>query len=159
VFAPHLILFGNKKNGKYEWKKIKECYKIRNIFHDLFKNEMGILANKFTPGGSGSSQGGNTVRRIFKMYRESARITGVNENIILRFYVIMQNISSRFELNTEEFNKYKKKRLNYFLKNTRGFACQSIEPIFFLGPFCLLGNCPRKPRNLETRIASTSEVV
>jgi hypothetical protein len=59
---------------------------------------MGILANKFTPGGSGSSKGGNTVTRIFKMYRVSARITGVNENITLRFYVIMQNISSGFEL-------------------------------------------------------------
>jgi len=87
---------------------------------------MGILANKFTPGGSGSSKGGNTVRRIFKVYEESASITGVNESIILRIYVIMQNISSGFELNTEEFNKYKKKRLNYFLKNSRGFACQSL---------------------------------
>ena len=29
----------------------------------------------------------------------------------------------------------------------------------FSGAFCLLGNCPRKPRNLERRLVSTSEVI
>jgi len=48
-----------KKNGKHEWKKINEGYKIRKIFHDLFKNEMDILASIFTPDGSGSSKDGN----------------------------------------------------------------------------------------------------
>jgi len=48
-----------KKNGKHEWKKINEGYKIRKIFHDLFKNEKDILASIFTPGGSGSSKDGN----------------------------------------------------------------------------------------------------
>jgi hypothetical protein len=44
-----------KKDCKREGKKINEGYKIRKTFHDLFKNEMGILANKVMPGGSGSS--------------------------------------------------------------------------------------------------------
>ena len=41
------------KNGKHEWKKINEGYQIIKIFRGLFKNEMGVLASEFTPGGSG----------------------------------------------------------------------------------------------------------
>jgi hypothetical protein len=40
--------------------------------------------------------------------REPARITGVNEDLIRRFYVILQSISSGYELDTEEFDKYTK---------------------------------------------------
>jgi hypothetical protein len=38
---------------------------------------------------------------FFCNYRESLRITGVNENLIPRFCVILQSISSGFELNAE----------------------------------------------------------
>jgi hypothetical protein len=48
--------------------------KNKKIFHDPLKNKMCILANKFTPGGNGSSNDGNTVTEIFKIYQESARI-------------------------------------------------------------------------------------
>jgi hypothetical protein len=54
--------------------------------------------------------------------------------------------------------------LHYLLKKTSGSICQPVftkqrttEPILYMGPLCLLGNCPRNPRNLETRIAGTSE--
>jgi len=45
-------------------------------------------------------------RRFFKNYRESARITGVNKNLMRRFYVILWSISPGFELTIEEFIKY-----------------------------------------------------
>jgi len=35
-------------------------------------------------------------------------ITGVNENLIRRFYLILQNISLGFELSAEKFNHYTK---------------------------------------------------
>jgi len=44
---------------------------------------MNLLVDKFKPGGSGKSNNGNIARRFFNG-RESARITGVNENIIRR---------------------------------------------------------------------------
>jgi len=38
-------------------------------------------------------------------------------------------------------------------------SVHKIEPILDLGPFCLLGNHPMKPKNVETGIAGTSERV
>jgi len=61
---------------------------------DLFKNEIGSLVNRVKPGGSGMSNDGNIDRSCFFFnYRKSARITGVDENLILRFYVTLQSIS------------------------------------------------------------------
>jgi hypothetical protein len=74
MFAPHLITFGNKKWQVRVEEVQRRLQNKKKIFHDLLKNKICILANKFTPGGRGSSNDGNTVRRIFKVYRESARI-------------------------------------------------------------------------------------
>lgn len=66
---------------------------------NLLKNEIDLLVNKVKPGGSGTSNNGNTARRFSKNYRQSARITGVKENLILTYYVILHSISSGFKLN------------------------------------------------------------
>jgi hypothetical protein len=56
---------------------------------------MGVfLVNKVKPGGSGTSNDGNTASEAFKNYGESARITGVNENLVPRFCIVLQSISS-----------------------------------------------------------------
>ena len=66
MFAPHLLPFGNKKNGKHEEKKIKESNKIKKkTIEDLFKNERGLLINKVKAGGSGTLNDGNTAGRFF----------------------------------------------------------------------------------------------
>jgi hypothetical protein len=53
---------------------------------------MGRLVNKARAGGVGMSNDGNTFRRFFKNYPESSRITGVSENLILRFNIFLQSI-------------------------------------------------------------------
>jgi hypothetical protein len=124
---------------------------------------MGLLVNKAKPGGSGTSNDGNTARRFFKNYRESARITGVDEDLIRRFYVILQNISSGFELNTEEFDKYTKDTAKLFIQACPWFYMPASVLVhgadIISRAICLLDNCPRKPRNLETRISSPSDEV
>ena len=53
---------------------------------------------------------------VFFNYRVYARITGVNESHVPRFYVILQNISSGFELNIEEFNQCTKDIAKLYVK-------------------------------------------
>jgi len=55
------------------------------------------------------------LERSFNSCRESARIAGVNETFIHRFYVILQSISSGFELNIEEFNQCTKDTAKLFV--------------------------------------------
>jgi hypothetical protein len=87
---------------------------------------MGLLVDKVKPGGGGTSNDGNTARRFFKNYRESARINCVNEDLIQRFYVILQSISSGFELNIEEFNKYAKDTAKSFVKEFNMFHVRAL---------------------------------
>jgi hypothetical protein len=97
------------KTKKWQARGEEDQRKLQNkkqAIQDLFKNEMGLLVDKAKPDGRGTSNDGNTATRFFKNYRESVRITGVNKDHIRRFYVILKSISSGFELNTEEFDKY-----------------------------------------------------
>lgn len=56
--------------------------------------------------GFGSTNDGNTARKFFKNYKISAEITGIDENIIFRFYVILQTLSCGQNLNIKMFEKY-----------------------------------------------------
>jgi hypothetical protein len=108
MFAPHLIPFRNKKVASKWRRNQRKVQNKKQAIQDLFKNEMGLLVYKDKPVKSGTTNDWNTARRGFKNYRESARITGVNEDLVRRFYAVLQSISSAFEMNTEEFDKYTK---------------------------------------------------
>jgi hypothetical protein len=101
MFAPHLIPFRYKKwqaRGEAGQRKVQNK---KETIQGLFKKEMGLLVDKVKPGGGGKANDGNTARRFFKNDRESARITDVNEDLIRKFYVILQSSSSGFELNID----------------------------------------------------------
>lgn len=59
-----------------------------------------------TKSGCGSTNDGNTARRFFENYEESALITGLNKDLIYRFYIILQTISSGFAIDTHKFREY-----------------------------------------------------
>jgi hypothetical protein len=76
---------------------------------------MGLLVDKDKPGGSGTPSDRNTARKLFRNYPEYGRNTGVNENLIRRFYLILQSISSGYEMNTEKLNQYTKDTAKLFV--------------------------------------------
>ncbi|XP_028165522.1 uncharacterized protein LOC114356509 [Ostrinia furnacalis] len=78
-----------------ENKKIKEERK-QQIQQD-FRRELGLLVD-FVKQGSGKTNDGNTARAFFTNYKISARITGINEQLIKRFYIILQTISSGYDV-------------------------------------------------------------
>ncbi len=51
---------------------------------------MGLMVDLVKPGGSGTSNDGNTARRFFKNPALSASITGIDEDLIRRFAGILQ---------------------------------------------------------------------
>ena len=56
--------------------------------------------------GHGSTNDGNTARRAFQNSKVFSEITGVKEEIIVRFHNILQVISCKQELNIEQFDFY-----------------------------------------------------
>jgi hypothetical protein len=69
--------------GEDDQQELEDKNKIQN----LFNNKIGILANNVMPGESGTSNNRNTAGRFSKSYRQAARISGVNKNLILIFHI------------------------------------------------------------------------
>lgn len=81
-----------------------------------FKEELGLLVDKVKPGGSGTSNDGNTARRFFNRPEVSAQITGVDVNLIKRFGIILLAMSSGFEINTQKFGEFAKDTAKLFVE-------------------------------------------
>lgn len=65
--------------------------------------------------GFGTTNDGNTARRFFRCYEKSAEITKVDENLIKRFAVILQAISSGKNINIENFRGYCKETAQLYI--------------------------------------------
>lgn len=68
-----------------------------------FKTRMGLTVDKPKPG-FGSSNDGNTARRFFANPKEAAEITGVSENLIQKFSIILRVIASGKHINIPTFS-------------------------------------------------------
>lgn len=86
-----------------ENKKVKEERK-KHIQKEFYE-KLGLIVDKPKPN-YGSSNDGNTARRFFQNYEISSDITGINKNLIKRFYHILVAMSSGFEINVELFRSY-----------------------------------------------------
>ncbi|XP_055839998.1 uncharacterized protein LOC129907699 [Episyrphus balteatus] len=86
-----------------ENKFIVEENKIR--IQAEFKSQMSLIVDKPKPG-FGNSNDGNVARKFFQNYEASSKVTGVNPELIRRFYMILQAISSGFNINLEKFQNY-----------------------------------------------------
>lgn len=80
------------------------------------RSKLGILVDKPKPG-YGSTNTGNTARIFFQNFKESAEITGVNEELIRRFYNILQVISCGYELDAEKFKDYATQTAEKYVSN------------------------------------------
>jgi len=76
----------------------------RNI-QAAFKTELGLNVDK-PKAGCGTSNDGNTARCFFEKYQKSAQITGIDQDIIHGFYIILQAISCGYDINVDNFRKY-----------------------------------------------------
>lgn len=86
-----------------ENKNLVESRKTE-IVHKL-RQELGILVDQPKPG-YGSTNTGNTARIFFENHKKSAEVTGLDENLIHRFYIILQTISSGYEIDVNKFHEY-----------------------------------------------------
>lgn len=75
-----------------------------NIIHNL-RTKMGLLIDIPKPG-FGTTNDGNTARRFFRQPSLVASITGIDENLIERFSVLLRTMSSGYAVNIEAFRVY-----------------------------------------------------
>lgn len=85
----------------------KPIFELRKKkIQEEFKSKMGLLVDYPRSGGSGTSNDGNTARRFFKDTARSSAITGVNEEVIKRFSVVLSTLSCGYEVNCEAYHEF-----------------------------------------------------
>ncbi|CAH0551072.1 unnamed protein product [Brassicogethes aeneus] len=70
-----------------------------------FKKELGLLVD-VPKAGVGNTNDGNTSRKFFDEPECSSRITGINLDLIRRFKVILEVISSGYSIDAEKYDAY-----------------------------------------------------
>lgn len=66
--------------------------------------------------GSGSSNDGNTARRFFRDPVLTSEITGVNQELIHRFAIVLQTIACGAKIHAEKFGEYAAETANLYVK-------------------------------------------
>ncbi|CAG9760348.1 unnamed protein product [Ceutorhynchus assimilis] len=70
-----------------------------------FRQKMGLLVD-IPKAGYGNTNDGNTSRRFFNNVEEAAAITGIDFELINRFKIILEVLSSGFKIDVEKFSMY-----------------------------------------------------
>src|SRR5258705_6064834 len=78
----------------------------KKVIQAKFRAHMGLLIDMPKQGGSGNTNDGNTARRFFQQPSMSAGITDIDECLIQRSAVILQALSSGFDIDPVAFDAY-----------------------------------------------------
>lgn len=93
----------------------KEMKKMRKLtIQQKFKKELGLTIDVVKQG-VGTTNDGNTARRFFENSEKSAEITGLDLNLIKRFYTILQVLASNQRIDVEKFELYAKETAKLYI--------------------------------------------
>ncbi|XP_071580794.1 uncharacterized protein [Temnothorax nylanderi] len=77
----------------------------KKLIQEGFYEKMGLIVD-IPKHGSGTTNTGNTARRFFRDPELASEITGVSNDLIRRFGIILQTMASGEEINTVKFGEY-----------------------------------------------------
>jgi len=103
------------KKWQVRGEKNKELFvNNKKRIQEEFKSRLGLIIDKTKPG-YGTTNDGNTARRFFSNSDISSQITGVDKDLIQKFYLILRVISSTEKINTNTFSILLKNTLQLYL--------------------------------------------
>lgn len=105
------------KKGRLNKKRddVSIVHQRKTEIQEEFRVRMGLLVDIPKPG-FGNTNDGNSSRRFFGNPELVAEITGIDLNLIYRFKVILQTISSGHKINLEKFDSYTKKTAELYVQ-------------------------------------------
>ena len=102
-----------------EARKKKKSYVQRR-----FREELGLRIDRPRQG-TGSSNDGNTARRFFQNFEIAAEITGVDIELIKRFYIILQTLSSGESIDSQKFGAFAYKTAQLYVEKYKWYYMPS----------------------------------
>lgn len=82
---------------------------------ESFRNECNLKID-IVKQGAGTTNDGNTARMFFRDSKTTARITGINEDLIKRFHVILQTIACGERIDVSKFSQFCRETATLFVK-------------------------------------------
>lgn len=96
----------------------------KDIHEKLYK-ALGIKIDKIVQD-KGTSNTGNVGCIFFRNYKKTSEITGVDENLIQRFYIILTALSSGHQLNSDYFDKFTRETAKLYVDKYNCIKCRSV---------------------------------
>lgn len=96
-------------------RRSKKGMENRNkAIQKAFKDRTGLLID-IVKQGQGTTNDGNTARRFFADVSTTASITGVNENLIKNFAIILETLTSGLLIDTKKFKDFVEDTLKLYI--------------------------------------------
>lgn len=92
---------------------------------DDIREELGLLVDCVKQG-NGFTNDENTARKFFKNYVKIAEITHFNEDLLKKFYVILQTLSSGREVNVDRFRQYSLEKARRYVREYEWYYMPSF---------------------------------
>lgn len=105
-----------KKWSVYKTQEKAARFERKRRIQQEFRNKLGLLVD-FVKQGVGTTNDGNTARRFFAKPSVTAKITGLDEEIIRTFAILLQAIASGQEIDVEKFDQFAKKLAKLLIEN------------------------------------------
>lgn len=138
----------------------KQCQERKLRIQQRFRQETGLIID-YPQQGSGNSNDGNTARRFFRDPALTAEITGVNENLITRYSVILQALACGSKIDSDKFDDYAKETAKLYISFYNWFYMPaSVHKILlhgakiinhFLIPIGILSEEAQESRNKDLK--------
>ena len=136
--SPNIENYGFGISPLHSWIRFLECclhisyrlafktYQARGDNKSLLENkkkelieklgkEIGILVDQPKPG-SDSSNDGNSARVFLRNPALTARLTGLDENLLRRFNVILTTLSCSYRVNAARFDRYARETAELYVQ-------------------------------------------
>jgi hypothetical protein len=108
--------------------------KNKKRIQKAFRDELSLIIDRPKPG-FGSTNDGNTARTFFRHKDISSKITGVDEELIERLYVIMQAVASGYQIDVSKFKIYAFATARLFVKKYPWYNMPpTVHKILIHGP-------------------------
>ena len=118
-----------------------------------FKKEWGMTIETPSDGGQGNSNSGNTGRRFFSDPQKAAILTGVSQELIERFGILLSVVNSTYEIDAEKFESFCHETASMYVKLYSWFYMpQSVHRLLVHG-----GSVLKQLSSIGFTLGETSE--
>lgn len=111
----------NIKKWQIRKSDIEEFNQQKQKIQTLLWQHMSVKVDKPRPGGNGTSNDGNTARKVFSQHRLFAELLGLDVEFVENLYIILLALSTHLSVDIEKFNLLCRRTLNIYINNYKWY--------------------------------------